>query len=117
MAVRIVHFGVDTKNQIAALKNAGYRVDECSSLAQLHAALVGIWPADAVVIAENDGAALGQAISLTRASSTVPLILFQNGNHYSNPAEFDLVIPQSIESCDWLSDIAKLMDRGFQRDR
>ena len=117
MVARIVHFGEDAHNRIATLKNAGYHVDECRSLAELHAALVGIQAADAVAVTENDGAIPPKAISLIRATSIAPLILFQNGDHQYNPAEFDLIVPSSIEARDWLSGIAAVMTRSVQRDR
>jgi hypothetical protein len=117
MRGRIIHFGVDIGNRIAPLKDAGYRVDECRSLAQLHAALVGILAADAVAVTDNDGGIPQGAISLIRATSIAPLILFQNDNHRHNSAEFDLVVPSSIEARDWLSSIAEVMARSVQRDR
>jgi hypothetical protein len=117
MAAKIVHFGVETDNRIATLKSAGYRVEECRSLAQLHAALVGILPADAILITDNDGAAPDQARSLARATSIAPLILCHNGKHHYNPAEFDLIIPPLMEAQDWLSEIAKLMARFLQHGR
>jgi hypothetical protein len=116
MAVRIVHFGSDTFNRVAALKNLGYQVDECKSLAQLHASLVGIPHTDAVAIAEKDGAVPDHAISLIRAISAAPLVLFRDGNHHYNVTEFDLVVPFDKRADAWLSDLAELIARTVQRN-
>ena len=113
MTVRIVHFGSDTFNRIAALKGRGYSVVQCSSLAQLHASLVGIPPSDAVAITENDGTVPDHAISLIRAISPVPLILLRDGNHHYNRAEFELVVPSDAGGDEWLCDSAELIARSL----
>ncbi len=117
MAVRIVHFGSDTFNRVAALKSVGYSVDECNSLAQLHAFLVGILPTDAVTITENDGTVPDHAISLIRAISAAPLILFRDENDHFKRAEIDLIVPSDAIADQWLSDIAELIAHSFQRNR
>jgi hypothetical protein len=116
MAVRIVHFGSDAFCRVDALKSMGYSVDVCNSFAQLHASMVGILPADAVAIAENDGTVSDHAISLIRAVSTAPLILFRDGNHHYSRAEFDLVVPFDAGADEWLSDIAELIARSFRHN-
>src|SRR5579863_8958984 len=118
MAIRIVHFGEDTFNRISTLKSNGYSVDECYSLSELHASLVGILPADAVTIAENDrdGAVTDHAISLTRSISAAPLILFRGGNQRYSAPEIDLVVPSNAGADDWLKDLAKLIERSSGRD-
>jgi hypothetical protein len=118
MAIRIVHFGEDVFDRIAALKSKGYSVEECYSLSELHASLVGLVPADAVTIAYNDGAVTDHAISLTRSISAVPLILFRDENDGYNRPEIDLVIPTSarLDEDSWLNDIAELICRNSQRN-
>ena len=116
MAIRIVHFGSDVFNRIAALKRTGYSVDECYSIADLHASLVGILPADAVAIADNEGAVTDHAISLTRSISAAPLILFRDRNDLYIRPEIDLVVPSNAGADDWLNDIAKLIERSSRRD-
>jgi hypothetical protein len=117
MTTKIVHFGSDTFNRVVALKNLGYYVDECHSLAELHASLVGMMPADAVAIAEHDETMSDHAISLVRAISAVPLILFKSGNHDRNSARFDLVVPSDSHADQWLSAIAELLSDSSQRNR
>jgi hypothetical protein len=109
MDARIVHFGCDDCHRIAALKRAGYLVEDCGSTSLLHAALVEVQGADAVVIAENDGAALCDLISLTRATSMVPLILFQGRNPHYDESDFDLVVPALTGTRQWLTAIAALI--------
>lgn len=117
MAVRIVHFGGDNCNRVAALKSMGYSIDECNSLAQLHAALVGVLETDAVAIAENDGAAPDHTISMIRATSTAPLILLRSRSPHYNEADFDLVVPFSSRADEWLGNVAELIGRSMQRTR
>ena len=119
MAIKIVHFGSDNFNRIATLKSCGYSIDECNSLAQLHASLVGILPADAVAIAENirnDDTVQDYAVSLVRAITSIPLILFGNGNHDRVKAEFDLVVPSDAQPDKWLSDLAELIAHSSRRN-
>lgn len=116
MTVRIVHFGSDNLNRVALLKNKGYKVEECKSIAQLHASLLGFSSTDAVAITENDGVVPDHAISLIRAISAAPLIVFQDGNHNQNRTEFDLVIPLDAGAENWLSDIAELIARSSRRN-
>lgn len=117
MAVRIVHFGSDTLDRVAALKSKGYSVEECNSLAQLHASLIGLEPTDAVAIAENDGTVTDRAISLVRAISSAPLILFRDEDRHYNRAEFDLVVPLDAAADKWLNDVAEMIARSSLRDR
>ena len=117
MAVRIVHFGSDNLNRVDALKSRGYSVDECISLTQLHASLVGILPTDAVVIAENDETMADHALSLVRGASTVPLILFRDGNSHYSRAEFDLVVASDSASDAWLREIADLIASSMRLNR
>jgi len=118
MGIRIVHFGEDTFNRISTLKSNGYSVDECYSLSELHASLVGFLPADAVTIAENDkdGAVTDHAISLTRSISAAPLILFRSESQHFSAPEIDLVVPLNAGTDDWLNDLAKLIERSSRRD-
>jgi hypothetical protein len=95
----------------------GYRVDECNSIAQLHASLVGIANTDAVVIAENDGAVPDLAISLIKAISSAPLILFKDGDYQYNGNEFDLVVPLDARADEWLGGIAELITRSYSHKR
>jgi hypothetical protein len=114
MIARIVHFGSDNSFRVALLKTAGYSVDECNSVSQLHAALIGLREADAVVISEGDGDAPYDAISLTRSTSMVPLILFRSRNPHYDESEFDLVVPEAIDPAKCLSDIARLISSRRQ---
>jgi hypothetical protein len=116
VAVRIVHYGDDVCNQVAALREMGYSVSECVSLAELHAAMVGVMRADAVAIAESNGTVPDQVVSLVRATSAVPLILFQSENPQYSDAEFDLVIPCASTAEEWADNFAELIARSIKRN-
>lgn len=116
MAIRIVHFGEDSLNRISTLRDMGYSVEECYSLAELHASLVGVLPADAVAISENVSAVTDHAISLTRSVSAVPLILFRGGNQYCSASEIDLVVPSNAGTDEWLNAVAKLVEPSSRRN-
>jgi hypothetical protein len=113
-ANRIAHWGADKYYRIAVLKGAGYAVEKCNSLAQLHALLTGVWGIAAVVVSECDGDTPYDAISLTRSNSTAPLILFQSGNPHYDDAEFDLIVPGLTDPSEWLSAITGLLTRFLQ---
>jgi hypothetical protein len=115
MVARIVHFGLDNCFRVALLKAAGHFVYECNSVSQLHAALIGIRQADAVVISESDGEVPYDAISLTRSTSMAPLILFRSRSAHYDESEFDLVIPELTDPNKWLSEIAHLVARRRQQ--
>jgi hypothetical protein len=111
MDARIVHFGFDDCARIAVLKRAGYCVEDCNSVSLLHAALVEVRGADAVAITENDGVAPNDLISLARATSMAPLILFQSTNPHYDESEFDLVVPALTGPRQWLSEIGRLIEQ------
>jgi hypothetical protein len=109
MVARIVHFGLDSCFRGALLKAAGHSVEECNSVSQLHAALIGVREADAVVFSEGEGEVPYDAISLTRSTSTAPLILFRSRSPHYDESEFDLVIPEFTDPNKWLKEIAALI--------
>jgi hypothetical protein len=111
MVARIVHIGSDSCHRLPVLKSAGYSIDNCSSVAQLHAALQARDEADAVVLTESDGAVPEDAVSLARSSSTAPLILFPSRNVHYDESDFDLVVPVLTPPEQWLDDIATLIER------
>ncbi|MGB6686871.1 MAG: hypothetical protein WBE76_03420 [Terracidiphilus sp.] len=113
MGARIVHFGSDTCHRVPVLKSAGYSIDDCRSVAQLHSALQMSAEAAAVVMTEPDGTAPERAISITRSSSTAPLILFPSRGLEYKESDFDLVVPVLTPPEQWLNDIAALIQRSL----
>lgn len=110
MAASIIHVGVDDCQRIAVLKVAGFEVNDCRSFDQLHAALLGIPAADAVAIAESRGELIEKAVSLTRVTSSIPLILFESPSpHLFNDSDFDLVVPALTSPAVWLERVQKLI--------
>jgi hypothetical protein len=112
VSARIVHFGIDDRRRIEVLRSAGYSVDECGhSISLFHAALIGIRDVNAVVIAENDDMEPDEAISLVRATSMAPLILFQSKHFHFDESEFNLVVHPLTDPHRWLIDIRALIDQ------
>jgi hypothetical protein len=111
-AATIIHLGTDDRHRIAVLKTAGYVVKNCDSFAQLHSALIAIPPADAVAISESRNELCEKAISLTRAASAVPLILFQSATSGFNESDFDLVVPVLTPPQVWIDEITRLIEES-----
>ncbi len=111
MGARIIHFGFDDCHRVPVLRCAGYSIADCQSIAQLHAALQSTEEARAVVMARVQDLAPQRAVSITRAISTAPMVLFPCGAADLDESEFDLVIPALTPPEQWLSDIADLIQR------
>jgi CRP/FNR family transcriptional regulator len=109
MVARIVHFGIDDFYRLRALRDAGYSVDSCNSLAELRLILNPGVRVDAVAISETDGATPQSVITLARSVGNVPLILFQGWTRNWNESEFNLVVPVLRSEREWLKDIAALI--------
>lgn len=113
MSVQIVHYGVDDCHRVPVLKFAGYSIADCRSVAQLRAALRSTQEAGAVVITQIDDQASRCAVSITRSTSTVPLVLFPWRTSCNFESEFDLVIPALTPPEQWLCEVAELIDRSL----
>lgn len=111
MAARIVHIGADTCHRLAVLKNAGYAVENCGTVVQLRAALESDPPPHAVLMTESDQVAPKEAVSLARAKTAAPLILFRDTLRSYADSEFDLVVPVLSSPETWLSEIAAIIAR------
>lgn len=109
-AASIIHVGSDDCCRIPVLKTAGYSVTGCASTDQLHLALARIPPADALAITENLGDLPQEAVSLARATTSIPLILFRGADRYLDEANFDLVIPSLTSPKTWLTNIQRLIE-------
>jgi hypothetical protein len=111
-AASLIHFGPDNCFRIPVLEDAGFSVVECLGINDLHAHLTGFQPLDAVAMGNTQDVRLGSVISLVRATSTAPLILFESFDE-ERPAdeddEFDLVIPVCAMPYQWLKDIDNLI--------
>jgi hypothetical protein len=113
MGSSIIHVGTDDCQRIAVLRVAGFEVRSCNSFDQLHSALLGIPPADAVAIAECRGALIDKAVSLTRATSSIPLILFQGTSPHSLiGSDFDLVVPVLTSPQVWIARVQTLIEES-----
>lgn len=112
MGVRIIHFGLDKCHRIAILKSAGYVVEGCNSASQLRATIAEASSFAAVAMTECDGALPTEALSLVRANSDAPLILFQSRNPHYNESHFDWVVRVLTDPRQWLSDIETVIERN-----
>ncbi len=113
MSTSIIHVGVDDCQRIPVLKSAGFQVNPCDSFDQLHSALAGIPPADAVAIAECRSALIEKAVALTRATSSIPLILFQGTSpHTLNDSDFDLVVPVLTSPQIWIARMQAMIEES-----
>lgn len=111
----IIHVGPDDCYRITALERAGYFINSCASLDQFHAALTGIPPADAVAVFESFDELPAKAASVARATSTVPLILFQSAgpaNAHYNQADFDLIVPALLEPRNWVVEVQAFLEES-----
>jgi hypothetical protein len=112
MDARIIHVGEDDRFRIAVLKSAGYHVQDCNSFAQVHAALLEPPPADAVLLTESGAELPFRVVSLVRATTLAPVILFQQVASPLPESEFDLVIPPRTVPREWLSEVEALIARS-----
>jgi hypothetical protein len=110
MEAHVLHIGVDDCHRVAVLRSVGYRVDECATLPQLAKALERTKGADAVFMSESDGIPQEKAISLARAHTAAPLILFQNSNQEISYQQLDLVIEPLTAPGKWLQEVRNLLE-------
>jgi hypothetical protein len=111
-AATIIHHGTDEGHRVAMLKTAGYIINNCDSFAQLHSALMAIPPVDAEAIAECRDEPCEKAISLSRAASAVPLILFQSAIPQFNESNFDLVVPALTPPQVWVDEVKRVIEES-----
>lgn len=107
----IIHVGTDDCYRAEVFKIAGYLVNSCTSLNQLYEALNAIPTADAVAISEGVDE-IPRAISLTRATSSIPLILFQGVPSRCKETDFDLIVPAFTDPQEWLAEIRGLIEES-----
>lgn len=111
MAARIIHFGADNCHRLWVLKSAGYFIEDCQSVVQLHAALQSGSDPDAVAFTENERFAPEEAVAVTRSHSSAPLILFRETHNDCMESVFDLVVPVLEPPETWLNSVAALIAR------
>jgi hypothetical protein len=114
MAARIIYFGPDTCHRLPILSNAGYTIENCTSIEQLRAALKAIDQADAVLLTDS-GNGVPEAIDFLGSHSAVPLILFCDSQSNSPGSGVDLIVPILTPPSLWLAEIETLLDQSRQR--
>ncbi|MGA7107300.1 MAG: hypothetical protein WBV28_19415 [Terracidiphilus sp.] len=112
MAARIIYFGPDTCHRLPILSNAGYTIENCTSVEQLHAALT-LDQADAVLLTDS-GNDVPEAIDFLGSHSALPLILFCDSQSNSPGSGVDLIVPILTPPSLWLAEIQTLLDQSRQ---
>ena len=110
-SARIIHFGTDDCHRLTVLRSAGYAVEDCRSLHAFREALTSDGKPEAVLITECEGSLQGDAISLSRSRTPVPLVLFRRSNGDLRDESFDLVIDSLTPPTRWLVEIDDLIGR------
>lgn len=111
MAARIIHIGADTCHRLPVLESVGYKVDHCGSVAQLREALEESEEPEAVLVTESRQIRPEDAVSLLRAHSRAPIVLFRETQRSYAEEGFDLVVPVLHPPEAWLAEIAALIDQ------
>jgi CRP/FNR family transcriptional regulator, cyclic AMP receptor protein len=115
MTARIVHFGIDDFDRLRNLRDAGYSVDSSNSLTELRILLGSNKDIDAFALTESNRTASSDVVSLIRASSDAPLILFRGWTSSAVESEFNLVVPVLTPPDIWLREVAALTEYGRVR--
>ncbi len=106
MAARVVYFGCDECRRVPVLHMAGYAVADCPSILKLRSVLQEPGQTSAVLFTGRDEKERKEAVTLARAQSCAPLILFETCNAPGDESDFDLVIPPLTPPQEWLAKIA-----------
>lgn len=115
MAARVVHFGCDACRRLLVLHMTGYAVDDFSSILKFRCALQDSTQTAAVLFTGEDETDRKEALTLARAQSCAPLILFETSNAPADEADFDLVIPPLTPPEEWLGRIAATIQQRRAR--
>lgn len=95
-----------------SFKTAGYLVDCCTSFDQLHQALIRVPLADAVAVSECFEELPQNAVSLTRAMVSIPLILFRSADPCLDEADFDLIVSAYANPNVWVREVEQLIEES-----
>lgn len=112
MTARILHLGSDDCLRVPVLRCAGYAIDDCCSLRQLQTALQIPVQAEVVVLTEIEDGVPNKALSMVRAHSTAPVVLFPGRAALFDESDFDLIVPPLTPPETWLTEIAALIQES-----
>ena len=120
MAARVLHFGEQPCPALPLLRSAGYAVECCGSVLQFQGSLEGGSEPDAVSMTDEMVSDHPAAVSLARAHTSAPLILFRKTDRNwfpdveYNPVEpeFDLIVPRAAPPAEWLCDVADAIEQS-----
>jgi hypothetical protein len=112
IAAKVLHFGADDCSRMLVLRSVGYSVDLCPTVEDFHSMLQKRADADAVLVTTGPAGERQQVITLTRAHSHAPLVLFNPSYDYADVGEFDLVIAPLTRPEEWLRKIATVIEQS-----
>jgi CRP/FNR family transcriptional regulator len=112
MATRIIHFGVDDLQRLQVLRNAGYTVDRCNSIAGFRKIVWSVGNADAVAFTDPEERTGDEVFVMIRSASPAPLILFEGSHRARNESEFNLIVKAFTPPEKWLKDVGALIERS-----
>ena len=113
MTTRMIHFGPDDCHRLMVFRSAGYSIEACGSLSQLHTALRAGGSPEAVFISEGEGIAPQEALSLTKVLTPAPVVLFRSTNRAYEDTGFDLVIHALTPPEVWLKELDALIGKNL----
>lgn len=111
MESKVLFVGQDTCRSIPTLERAGYSVRTYVSLEEMWPALVEDPDTAAVAMAVAWEPFLVPSISAARKGTQVPFILFALPNGPPASADFDLVVPASRPTAEWLAEFDLLLSK------
>jgi CheY-like chemotaxis protein len=115
VATRIVHFGLDHMGVLDTLMQEGFDVDEAgTSIEKLNLRILDR-PPDALAVSEDvDAVPVAAISSVLSANPSLGRILFQDASKRLDSALFDLVIPFSSPTVDWLAKLNNLLAKSSE---
>ena len=112
LAARVIHFGADDCHRLMVLRSAGYSVDDCRSMVQLHDRLAKGDATDALLMSDAEGVEPNEAIALARTHSSAPVILFRSTTLAYQETGVDLIVHSLTPPEVWLPEVDALIERS-----
>ena len=113
----MLHFGADVCNRVLVLRNVGYSVDICPSVAEFCPPLEERAETDAVVVSALPGRDRSHVVTFTCEHSSARLVLFDNSYAHTDEEQFDLIVPPLMHPEEWLRLVAALIERSRDLNR
>ncbi len=108
-ATRIVHFGKEDLYRVMVLRQAGYKVQTCSSVAELMHAFESGTLVALICISEGTEPPPSEALMIAKTNCLAPVILFRSTSRTYSDFRFDLEIEPLTPPDRWLSEIERIL--------